>query len=388
MGPHLTNQAVADAPTGGRLVDRPATLAVRVESRPDASTLDAWDRLVTRTPRSDVAQLSSWADVRRTAGYEPTFITARAGDDVLGGAMVLHRRLVPGLGPVAYLPLGPVLAPGAHRVEAMDAVCDAIADLARHYFSATFVQPMTGDLGVSDRLLRRGFRRSAAGIAPVASIAVDVAEPYAGLRSGTRASIKRAAREGVQVRRADATDLPLVAGLLAETAEHHHFSAASLEHLQGLHEALAPGGHLQIFLAERDGTPLAADVLTGSGGVLTLRLTGMRRDPETRKIGAAALLRWRTMLWARANGYDAVDLGGIPPTAVDALRAGHSGLAARVDGRTYFKASFGGEAFHRPEAVELLSTPVRLGHDQVRRSPQGGRLVRAAARFLRGSRHR
>ena len=201
--------------------------------------------------------------------------------------MVLHRRLVPGLGPVAYLPLGPVLAPGAHRVEAMDAVCDAIADLARHRFAATFVQPMTGDQGVSDRLLRRGFRRSAAGIAPVASIAVDVAEPYAGLRSGTRSSIKRAAREGVQVRRADATDLPLVAGLLAETAEHHHFSAASLEHLQGLHEALAPGGHLQIFLAERDGTPLAADVLTGSGGVLTLRLTGMRRDPETRKIGAS-----------------------------------------------------------------------------------------------------
>jgi lipid II:glycine glycyltransferase (peptidoglycan interpeptide bridge formation enzyme) len=247
---------------------------------------------------------------------------------------------------------------------------------------------MTGDQGVSDRLLRHGFRRSAAGIAPVASIAVDVAEPYAGLRSGTRSSIKRAAREGVQVRRADATDLPLVAGLLAETAEHHHFAAASLEHLQGLHDALAPGGHLQIFLAERDGTPLAADVLTGSGGVLTLRLTGMRRDPETRKIGAAALLRWRTMLWARANGYDAVDVGGIPPTAVDALRTGHAGLAARVDGRTYFKASFGGEAFHRPEAVELLSTPVRLGYDLIRRSPQGGRLVSAAAQFLRGSRHR
>ena len=392
MGLHLTNQAVADASTDSRLVDRAAALAVRVESRPDQSTLAAWDRWVTRTPRSDVSQLSSWADVRRTAGYEPTFVIARAGGDVMGdvvgGAMVLHRRLVPGLGPVAYLPLGPVLAPGAHRGEAMDAVCDAIADLARHRFAATFVQPMTGDQEVSDRFLGRGFRRSAAGIAPAASIAVDVAEPYTGLRSGTRASIKRAAREGVQVRRGDVTDLPLVAGLLAETAEHHRFSATSLEHLQGLHDALAPGGHLQIFIAERDGRALAADVLTGSGGVLTLRLTGMRRDPETRKIGAAALLRWRTMLWARANGYDTLDLGGIPPTTVDALRTGHAGLADRVDGRTYFKASFGGEAFHRPEAVELLSTPVRLGYDLLRRSPQGGRLVSAAAQFLRGSRHR
>src|SRR4051794_41901582 len=108
MGLHLTNQIVADAPTGGRLVGRPAALAVRVESRPDASTLDAWDRLGARTPRRDVAQLSSWADVRRTAGYEPTFITARAGGDVTGdvagGAVVLHRRLGPGLGPGAYPP--------------------------------------------------------------------------------------------------------------------------------------------------------------------------------------------------------------------------------------------------------------------------------------------
>ena len=387
MDPQRTNQAVVDAPTDGRHLDGPAVLAIRIENRPDGSTLDAWDRLVTRTPRSDVAQLSSWADVRRTAGYESTFIVARAGDDVVGGAMVLHRRLVPGLGSVAYLPLGPVLAPGAHRAEAMDAVCDAIADLAHHRFAATFVQPMTGDQGVSARLLRRGFRRSAAGIAPAASIAVEVAEPYAGLRSGTRASIKRAARQGVQVRRADVTDLPMVAGLLAETAEHHRFPAVSLEHLRDMHEALAPAGHLQIFVAERDGTPLAADVLTGSGGVLTLRLTGMRRDPDTRKIGAAALLRWRTMLWARANGYDTLDLGGIPPAAVEALGTGHAGLAARVDGRTYFKASFGGEAFHRPEAVELLSTPVRLGYDLIRRSPHGGRLVSAAAQFLRGPRH-
>ena len=387
MRPRRTSQVVVDAPTHPRFPDLRAGLAVRIERSPDGFTLDSWDRLVARTPRSDVAQLSSWADVRRSAGYEPTFIVAGAGEEVVGGAMVLHRRPIFGLGEVAYLPFGPVIPAGPYRDEAMDAVCDAICGLARHRFAAMFIQPMTGDHGVSDRLLLRGFRRSAAGIAPTASIAVDLAEPYSALRSGTRASIKRAKRHGVRIRRATMADLPVVAGLLADTAEHHRFPAVSVEYLRGLHEALGPGGHLQIFLAECDGIPLASDVLTGVGGLLTLRLTGMRRDPETSKTGAAALLRWETMLWARANGYHTLDLGGIPPAAVDTLRSGHADLAAKVDGRTYFKASFGGEAFHRPVAVELLSSnPVRLAYDLIRRSPHGWQLLRIAKQLLRDPR--
>lgn len=110
----------------------------------------------------------------------------------------------------------------------------------------------------------------------------------------------------------------------------------------------------------------------------------MRRDPEARKIGAAALLRWETMLWARANGYHTLDLGGIPPAAVDTLRSGHTDLAARVDGRTYFKASFGGEAFHRPVAVGLLSSdPIRLAYDLIRHSRHGRQLLRIAKQLLR-----
>jgi lipid II:glycine glycyltransferase (peptidoglycan interpeptide bridge formation enzyme) len=388
MGPQRTNQTAVETPIERRPHDeRAAGVVLRIETQPDSATLRLWDRLVARTSRSDVAQLSAWADIRRTAGYAPTFLLASRGDELVGGAMVLHRRLLPGLGSVAYLPLGPVVPTGMYRDEAIDALCNAIVDLARHRFAAMFVQPMTGDEEVSDRLLQRGFRLSAAGIAPAASIAIDLSEPHAGLRSGTRASIKRAVTHGVQVRTADVADLPVVAGLLADTAEHHRFPAVSLNHLRGLHEALAPGGHLQIFLAERDGTPLAADVLTGCGGVLTLRSTGMRRDRDTRKIGAAALLRWETMRWARANGYNSLDLGGIPPAAVDAIRAGHTDLAARVDGRTYFKASFGGQAFHRPPAVELLSsTAIRVGYDLSRRSTHGRRLLRTAKQLLRNPR--
>lgn len=369
---------------------RPA-VDVEIRRSPDAATLAAWEALVVGTPGSDVAQLPAWARVREGAGFRPLYVLARAGGELVGGALVLHRRTAPGLRPVAYLPLGPVLPAGPHRAAARDAVCAVLVELARHHVAALFVQPLTGDGDVSARLQAAGFRPSTAGIAPAASLAVDLTAPtpelHARLRSGARSSIRRAAAGGVRVRRGTADDLPAVAALLADTADHHGFPAPSLDHLRTLHEALAPGGHVALFLAERDGAPLAADVLTGSGGVLTLRMTGMRRDDEVRRLGAAALLRWETMLAARADGYDALDLGGIPASAVEPLHDGHADLASRVDGRTYYKASFGGRPFRRPPAVELIpSAPLRLAYDLVRRSAVGARLLDTARAVLRGVR--
>ena len=384
------------APTAGpHAADRPTppgrpAVDVAVEAAPDADTLAAWAGLVSTTPGSDVAQLPAWARLRGEAGYRPLFVLARAAGELVGGAMVLHRRLGPGLRPVAYLPFGPVLHDGPHRARARDAVCAALAELARRRLAALFVQPLTGDADVSARLQELGFRPSTAGIAPQASLAVDlsapVAELHARMRSGARGSIKRAVAGGVRVRRGTARDLPAVAALLADTADHHGFAAASLDHLRAFHAALAPGGHVEVFLAERDGVPLAADVLTGAGGVLTLRMTGMRRGDDVRKLGAAALLRWETVLAARAGGYDQLDLGGIPADAVAPLLAGGD-LARQVDGRTYYKASFGATPFLRPPAVELIRSPaLRLAYDLARRSELGGRLLTAVRAALRGSR--
>jgi lipid II:glycine glycyltransferase (peptidoglycan interpeptide bridge formation enzyme) len=247
-------------PTGGPAVDRCPSARpsprnepeVIVEAEPDAATLRAWDRLVADTPGSDVAQLSAWAQIRRRAGFSPLYVLARVAGEPVGGALVLHRRPVPGLGSVAYLPFGPVLPAGPRRGEIADAVGRALADLARQRLAALFVQPMAGDTDVAHGLLRLGFRPSTAGITPAASIAIKLSAPVdrlrADVRSGTRASIRRAAAQGVQVRRGGADDLGVVADLLAHTAEHHGFAAASPEHLGELYRALEPG-HIVIFVA-------------------------------------------------------------------------------------------------------------------------------------------
>jgi hypothetical protein len=371
----------------GERLPREQRVHVTMSTRPDADALRRWDLLVASTPAADVAQLSTWAEVRRHVGFAPIFVFAEDAGRMVGGAAVLYRRL-PLLGGVGYLPYGPVLPRDAAPAEVADVVCNALARLAGRHLAALFVQPPRGADDVSDRLRQLGFRPSTAGIAPAASLELDLSRPVSDLRkslsSGACSGIRQASAR-VQVRVGTEQDLPVVAELLADTAAHHRFPPLPPAYLRALHGQLDPGNHIKIFIAEHAGVPVATQVLTCCGGVVKLRLTGMRRSTSTPP-GTAALLQWETLMWAKERGYAGFDFGGISTSAVDAIRAGRSGLASRINGRDYFKASFGGRPFRFPPGIELLSSPAaRVGYDLARRSELGRRAIRRARNLLRGT---
>jgi lipid II:glycine glycyltransferase (peptidoglycan interpeptide bridge formation enzyme) len=363
-------------------------VSVRLSTRPDPDTIHAWDHLVSHTPRSDVAQLSAWSAVRRQAGFVPRYVLARRAGRLVGGAMVLQRRL-PVLGVVGYVPHGPVIAPDPGRAAVSHAVSTALADLGRRHLSGLFIQPPEGAEDISDHLLRLGFRPSVAGIAPAASIRIDLTRDVEDLRNGLSSSNRRRTRtwadRGVAVRLGSERDLPLVTDLLACTAAHQQFDPPSLDYLRTLDQELDRGDHVQIFIAELDGVAVVAHLFTGCGGVLTSRLTGMQRDDPVKKSGAAAAVIWHAILWAKTNGYHTFDFGGIQVNAVDMIRNGQAGHARGLTGPEMFKASFGGQPFRYPPAVELLSSLLlRTGYDLSRHSELGGKLVATAKRLMRG----
>ncbi|MGH8920693.1 MAG: lipid II:glycine glycyltransferase FemX, partial [Actinomycetes bacterium] len=300
-------------------------VSVALCARPDPDTIRAWDHLVSHTPRSDVAQLSAWSAVRRQAGFASRYVLVRRAGRLVGGALVLQRRL-PVLGVVGYVSHGPVIAPGAGRTAVVPAVSIALAGLGRQHLSGLFVQPPDRADDISDHLLQLGFRPSAAGIAPAASIRIDltrdVEELYNGLSSSNRRRTRTGADRGVAVRLGAERDLPVVADLLARTAAHQQFDAPSLGYLRTLYREMDRGGHVQIFIAELGGVPVVAELFTGCGGVLTSRLTGMHRDDPVKKSGAAAAVIWGAIRWAKTSGYHTFDFGGIPVDVVDMIRNG------------------------------------------------------------------
>jgi lipid II:glycine glycyltransferase (peptidoglycan interpeptide bridge formation enzyme) len=340
---------------------------------------------VAETKESDVTQLSGWAAVRRTVGYEPLYVFAWQSDVLVGGAQVLVRR-VPLLGRIGYVSYGPIVAAAGSRAAVVAALADALEGLARTRLRALFVQPVEGD-DISAALLARGFRDSMAGVAPAATVRIDLSATEEQLRAGLSKRIRRWtgkwARSGVTVRRGGVADLEILADLLRRTAEHQGFSELSPDYVRTLFHQFAEHGHVDIFVGEVDGEPVAAELFTTCGGVLRCRLTGLDRSSPAVRLSVTSALDWEAMKWAKANGFAEFDLGGLSATAAATVAAeGFSSPA--VEGAARFKLGFGGRLHHYPRAVELISSPLlRRGYDILGSGSAGRVVVDKARQWMR-----
>lgn len=362
-----------------------------VRDDPGVEALHAWDRLVDRTPGTDVTQLSVWAKVRGRVGFSPLYLLAYWAGELVGGAQILTRR-VPVLGLMGYLPYGPLVIPDAPAAEDIRrALVDALVALGRHRLRLLFIQPPEGAQDTSDELLGRGFRPSSAGIAPQGSIRIDLTADLAEIRSRFGKRLKswtnRWESRGVTVRAGDERDLPLLAELMASSAHHQGYTPLPLDYMMALYRELAATGHAVLYVGEVDGTPVAADLMTGCGDMVRGRLSGFDRTGEAMRLSVPAAIRWEMIKWAKAQGYRWFDFGGLRPQTLAALLDGSDPSADSVPTADQPKLTFGGTAFRYPTPVEMIRpAALRTGYDLAWRSETGRRLFAQAKSLLRGAR--
>src|SRR5262249_14601474 len=168
---------------------------------------------------------------------------------------------------------------------------------------------------------------------------------------------------GVKVRLGDERDIPVLARLAASTASYQGFTPFPQDYLTATYQGLAVGGHVGLLIGELSGAPVAAELMTCSGGVLKSRITGFDRSSvEAAKLNVASAMIWEAICWGKANGYRYYDFGGLRPESLRALRAAGPTELGVLAGPDQFKSKFGGEVFIYPPAVELIkSRAVRLG---------------------------
>ena len=369
---------------------RCSDVVISITPEPDPAVLQEWDRFVDTVAGSDVAQLSAWARIRHDAGFRPLYLLARTDGRLVGGALVLERRL-PVAGRFGYMSNGPLVSPSVDREPVVDRLVTAMDDLARTRLRALFVQPPTDGDDVSAALRKRGFRPSTAGIAPAASVRINLHPDTEDLRRHlTKANRRRTRnweRRGVTVRVGSPDDARPLADLLARTAEHQQFEPLSPDYVETLHRELDDDQHAVIFVAELDGTHVAALLCTCCDGTVKQRISGMDRSQRARNSGASAATVWHAMLWAKSRGYGTYDLGGLRAEPARKLLAGHPERTVALTGPEQFKTSFGGEVYLYPEQVELISSPLlRLAYDVSRRTRIDTRAVEIGKRALRGGR--
>ncbi|MGH3941765.1 MAG: lipid II:glycine glycyltransferase FemX [Pseudonocardiaceae bacterium] len=375
-------------------------VVVSVGLNPGPEVLRAWDRLVDRTPGTDVTQFSTWARLRRQVGYTPIHVLAHHGGELVGGAQILGRR-VPALGAVGYLPYGPLVSADAPDGDPVTrALADALVGLCRGRLRMLFVQPPEGAEAMSDELLRRGFRPSSSGIAPTGSIRIDLTADLAEIRSRFGKRLKswtnRWPSRGVTVRVGNERDVALLVDLMATSSQHQGYQPLPAEYVATLYRELAATDHVALFVGEVNGVPVAADLVTRCGGMVRGRLSGFDRREETARLSVPAAIRWEILQWAKARGYHWLDFGGLHPKTLDALlgapaqNGAERGGAAR--GRETWptsdqpKVTFGGTPYRYPVPVEMIRpAPLRMAYDLAWCSATGRRWITVAKNMLRGS---
>ncbi len=316
-------------------------------------------------PAGHFLQASGWGRLRASSRWRVVRVGVRddAGE-LVAGAQILLRPSP--LGPVGYVPRGPVCQPDD---PAWPALAAAMRAAGGRLAVALRMEPGWSDTAAARGWLAGQGLRPAEPVQPPSTVLLDLTPDEAALLSGLkqkwRYNVRLAQRHGVTARLGGAEDLPRLGQLMAATARRDGFHARPAGYYAAVWRALQP--HARLYLAEWSGQTLAAILVVHHGSSATY-LYGASSDLERQRM-PNHLLQWEAIRQARAAGLAQYDLWGIPDELgqargrgvdPDAVPPGRDGLW----GVWGFKRGFGGRIWRAVGAWDMVLAPWRYAAGQ------------------------
>lgn len=343
------------------------SLVYRSHRAPDVRSVERaeeWDEFMLSAPEGNLLQSFRWGDFKARYGWTVERLMANAE----GGATAaqVFWRHTP-LGPLAYVPRGPVSQPSGHLASSQ-ALLEALHRSA-HTRKAIMlkVEPNSPDPTPWPAL---GLRPSSQTFQPQATLKVDLAQSMDVLsmrqHRKTRYNIRLAARKGVTVRERGLDALPIFYQLAAETGQRHGIAMRSEGYYRDLLEVLE--GKAYLLLAEHEEDTLSG-ILVARFGREVIYLYGASSGLK-RNLMSTYLLQWEAMRRAQEQGAASYDLWGVPAAvAEDMADEGDEGQlpAARAHqqgdlwGVYRFKRGFGGSFHLYSGAYDYVYRPLAYG---------------------------
>jgi len=292
---------------------------VRVSDSPDDP---GWDDFLEQVSIGHHAQTSGWGRARASIDWRPSRVVVFEDGRVVAGTQMVSRPMPLG-GNVGFVHRGPVVC--SDRPELARLVFDEMMALGKaRGVQYLVVQPPRGCDWMRTELARLGFRYGAFDIDHTSTILLDMspslAEIRASMKKSTRKHLREGEREGVTVRRGSVADLPIFNRLKDIHSARLGYARREEGYYEELWRALAPRGHVELFIAEYEGTPVSAQLAIPFGD--TCRHMERPWSGEYGDFRPNELLEWEVIKWAKSEGYRYTDLEGIEPSLAEAILCG------------------------------------------------------------------
>jgi lipid II:glycine glycyltransferase (peptidoglycan interpeptide bridge formation enzyme) len=330
----------------------------------DPAEAHPWDAFVSKYPGAHYEQTSGWGKVKQIYGWKPTWVWIARGVQILGGAMILTRR-VGRFATIGYVMRGPVWA--AKDPDSMQMATEALCQFARslRLTYLVIVPPYAGEdlipLLQSLHFHRKPNLLPPSVITATATLMIDLQQDLdailAGMSKTKRQNIRRGLRRGVQVRTGGGADAETFRKLMWLLCKRRGISPSPPQEdfFENLWRMLGPAGIVKFFIAEIRGEAVSAACTLAFGDTMQLWRVGWSGkyddyDPND-------VLHWEVIKWAKENGFRMFDFMHIQPDHARAILRGKK-VNDSYSGVTDFKMGFGGQPLLLPEPYYRSFHPV------------------------------
>jgi peptidoglycan pentaglycine glycine transferase (the first glycine) len=359
--------------------------------RGDPEGARSWDHFLSRCGFEHFEQTTAWGRLKQCYGWTSTCFLITRGERIIGGAMILTRR-IGRFATIGFVDRGPVWDPSvANSVTLVTrAFAEITASMRLDYVAV--VPPYCGEQA-AELLKSLHFRRKPDALPPTgvgqATLLIDLRKDVSALLADMsmtkRQNLRRASRKGVRVRIGDGADTEIVRELMWAACGRRGITPAppQRDYFENLWRVLGPIGAVKFFIAEIDGQPVSAATAFVIGGTMQLWRVGWSGTHD--RSNPNDLLHWEMMKWGKENGCHVFDFLHIRADHARAILNGER-VKDSYSGVTDFKTSFGGQIRLLPELCYRSYNPalqffLKTGGERiVKRGVFHGLLKRALSR--------
>jgi len=285
----------------------------------------AWDEFLAAQPTGHHLQSGAWGRLKAKFGWQVIRLVAQEGDEILGGAQILTRRL-PVWGKIGYISKGPVVA--HDRSDVMAALFDQIEQVAQsERMLVLSVQPPENAPLYIAPLRERHFKPSSFYVVPPVTVLVDLQpdedDILMQMKQKTRYNVRLAARKGVVIKDEGEAGLETFYRLTEVTGERSDvYIYYDLEYYREAWRQFSPQGRIKLFTAYYQDEPLGCLIAIAFGKWAVYKWGASSN--KHRKVMPNNLLQWEAIRWSKAQGCRYYDMGGITPIVAEAIERGEN----------------------------------------------------------------